>query len=232
MERYPNKIREESRPEEGRLARETREFLKGLCRDFKDPQKRIREIRKRLDLFDTPETDRVISQEALQEVRADVEKCGEVESPDAFIEAAMKALRSIVDIAEKYPKEFEVLQGELINRERRYIPLNDLVSYGKSGDRIHLHHTPGRTKGVKEKITTYKSALENLARIVKEDPEIRQVTATSWIVGEHPVLFSRFGFTISGEVTSEFKKRHFPGETSSVMEAIMSREDFLERFLK
>lgn len=69
-----------------------------------------------------------------------------------------------------------------------------------------------------------------MAKIVAEDPEIQWIEETSFIVAEHPGLFTRDNFTIS-EVSQEFKQKHFPGETREIKKASLGREEFLKRFL-
>ena len=128
---------------------------------------------------------------------------------------------------------FEVIKPirEKINNslgKEKFIEANELISYGKEDNIIHIHVVP------KEKIEnifiSFREGMEKISKIVREDEEIEKVTATSWIVAEHPRALERVGFTIDGEIGDEMRKAHFSNEKRPIWGAHISREELLKKY--
>lgn len=154
--------------------------------------------------------------------------CAKIKDQEHFLDAVMKIVNPIVDIKEHHKDKFEEVEARVMNEASNLTPINRLVSYGKSGDEIHIHHTPGTT--VENKLRLYKEALAKLAEIVDKDPEIKKITAASWIVAKNPRMFTGAGFTV--EDSNEYHKGNLDELNRKMNFASISRDDFLNRYLK
>jgi vacuolar-type H+-ATPase subunit I/STV1 len=171
----------------------------------------------------------IITDEEIERIRGAVSECGEIEDKGIFLSKAMEILDPILQIADKRPDKFEEAQAKQENARKGFTEINRLISYGKSGPTLHMHHSLGRT--VKRKRPYYQDAMKKLALIVAADPKIKRITATSWIVEENPGLFKMSGFDI-GEVSDELRAAHFSDAERLIKEASIDREKFLSRFLE
>ena len=144
---------------------------------------------------------------------------------EKFIHEVMTVLEPIFDLKVTHAPQLEEAQANAMVESSGFTPLNRLVSYGRKGSIIHLHHAAGTT--VPNKRTLYLDGMKKLAKIVYHDPEIEEITATSWIVGKNPGIFTRAGFIIE-EVPEDVRKEHFAGEERDLKSATISRKN-LER---
>lgn len=71
-----------------------------------------------------------------------------------------------------------------------------------------------------------------MAEIVKKNEGVQVIIATSWIVARKPEWLESLGFTDTGPITDAERERNFKDDTRPINKAIMSREDFLKRYLK
>ena len=159
----------------------------------------------------------------------DIEKACLAEDGDRFAEAMMPILEPLIHLKIENLVEFERITR--IDFNKKFIPLNDVLSYGRDGNTIHLHVPPSESIGLKEKMYLLKSGLIDLAAMVKDDPTIVEITGTSWIVAKAPKLLESLGFTDRGLVSDEKRREYFGGETRPVAEAYISRQDLLDRYL-
>jgi len=134
-----------------------------------------------------------------------------------------------LDIRELHADKFEEAQARYMNESGGFTEINRLLSYEKSGSVIYIHAPAGKT--VDNKITLYREGMRRLAEIVEKDPEVEKITTISYLVAEHPGLFTTIGFEV-GEVSDEIRQQNFVSEEHGIKRAEISREKFLKRFLK
>lgn len=94
------------------------------------------------------------------------------------------------------------------------------INYGLYKNEAHVHFGPSRT--IKHRRRQMESGMQKLAELLKTHEELQQIekiTARSWIVEEHPKLFTLHGFTL---IEEENKKKPELAE--------ISREDFFAQF--
>lgn len=90
---------------------------------------------------------------------------------------------------------------------------------------MHIHAESFRKRPTKE-------GLQKLAEIVKENESLQVIAATSWIVARKTERLEELGFTDMGPITDEEREQHFKGDTRPINKAVISREDFLKKYLK
>lgn len=160
-----------------------------------------------------------------ESIIANLKACAKIKNKTDFIEAVFKAGKPIVDLKIEKPEVFDrAEEGE------EFIKINDLLSYGITGDVAHIHVVPD---GKVEKLpSAFKEGAEKLAEIIEKNKTIKIVRAVSWIVAKHPRIMERLGFTLDGEVSEEFRRAHFGDSKQIIHVAHMNREDFLKKYLK
>ncbi|MFZ1654443.1 MAG: hypothetical protein WAT84_01270 [Candidatus Moraniibacteriota bacterium] len=148
-----------------------------------------------------------------------LEACAEIESKDEFVEAIFQLFKPIVDKKFSDPESF-LDEGE---RKQEFIALNEVVSYELSGDRIFIHIYVNQVPEKRDEqiLSKFKEAMQKLAEIVQEYPEINLIEGDSLMVARRPRAVERFGFTIDDETIESGLKRR----------AYISREDFLKKYL-
>ncbi|MDR3559119.1 MAG: hypothetical protein P4L62_04255 [Candidatus Pacebacteria bacterium] len=156
--------------------------------------------------------------------------CVNISDKDQFVNSVFLVLKPLLDYRIENPEAFGVRQP----RDEEFIAINELLSYGLGDSHIHIHMVPD--KKVENFISALKDGMRKLTEIVRNNENIKEVTATSWIVAEHPKLMERFGFVIDGEVDDNFRREHFAGdfddETRPIWKAHISREALLEKYIK
>ncbi len=209
--------------------KQAREGFAMIYENSSDPHKRLSDIMKHIDPFFTYIDKAILPQEKIDNIKTKLQMSLSIENKDEFANFITKTIEPLIDIKNNNRAEFEKAHAQAMNESRGFIEINRLLSYGKSGSIIHIHAPAGKT--VDNKITLYRDGMTKLAEVVHNDSEIKNITATSYIVAEHPGLFKRAGFTI-GDVTKEFKEEHYYNEKATIKKATISREDFLQRFYK
>ena len=130
------------------------------------------------------------------------------------------------------PATVEEIDREiLMNREGNY-PLSKLLYYnfgdsGKDKNHLRIHIAPGHSFTNEEVMDSIIEGFAKLTDVVRTNPDITTITATSWLVAVYPKNFTHNKFVIES-VTPEEIKAEFPDETRPVMRAVIDREKFLE----
>jgi hypothetical protein len=170
-----------------------------------------------------------LDKEKLQQL---LDESSGISDRNEFIEKIYPLIKPVVDLRRNNPKEFEEKEREVIVNENKFIPINEILSYGLGGkDFIHIHLSPAETMNLSEKKTALEDGFKKLAQLVKDNEDIKYITATSWIVAKHPRLMESIGFTVEGEIDKETKERHFASEKRKVDKATMTREKLIKRYL-
>ncbi|MFA5791747.1 MAG: hypothetical protein WC884_01775 [Candidatus Paceibacterota bacterium] len=215
------------------LEERLRSWLGEVYKAHSNPDGRIDEVMKRVELFFKYVNRDIFLENQFEEIQQALESCTSIKDRNLFINRVVEIFKPIFDFSKIFPKEFEEAQAKVGIEEEGYTELNRLVAYEKEGNTVKLHHPPARTIG--PKLELYYDAMRKLVEIIKNDPEIQNVEAASWIVARVPELFARNGFTVK-----EAKKHisSFPisfgnekdkyGRKVSI--ASISREEFLKVF--
>jgi len=222
----PNEIEDSS---ESELYKSSKNNIDVIYEKYSNPEERVAEIIRLLDPFFKHIDKKILSEDRITEIRNNIETCSLAKDKNEFIEKMMKTLKPFFDIKEKNADKFEETIAKTMNEIGGFTEINRLLSYGKYKSIIHIHAPAGKT--VDNKSELYRKGMKKLADIVKNDPEVKEITATSNLVAEHQRLFKKIGFKIE-DVTDEFKREHFPREKREIKKASISREDFLNIFLK
>jgi hypothetical protein len=194
-----------------------------------DPKDRIGAILQGVGDFVSHIDEKVMPSSTIDTVLSGIRDCEDIRDRDGFVDAVVTALRPVMELRKTHPAVFEDAEAVRMNEGSDFIPLNRLVSYGKTVEIIHIHHMPGRTVSGKKGL--YLDAMRKLADIVEKDKEVKLITASSWIVAEHPRIFEMSGFGIE-DVSKEIREGHFADEKRTIMTATIGREEFLRRFLR
>lgn len=155
-----------------------------------------------------------------------------IESEEDFAHTAATKLYAF--ITENFTaQELEARMRPIFIEQSGFIPLNEILSYGIYRSEAHIHLAPAKTKPVRETMELIKQGISELARKITTDEEMQHIdliTATSWIVAEHPRIMERLGFTIEGPINEEMKKEHFADETKDVSRCYMSKEELIRLY--
>lgn len=213
--------------EQSKFYADAKKQLQDLCLVHHNPADRVAILLNKTRLLLSHIDSGLLSEDQAQTVYDGIEACSAIDDQEVFITSLLDVLKPLIDLQTTNFSELEGAKIEAINEAHGWNKLNQLLSYGKSGPVVHLHVPAGES--VLNKREQYYEGLAKLAKIVEADPEIQWIEETSFIVAEHPGLFTRDNFTIS-EVSQEFKQQHFPGDRE-IKKASLDREEFLKRFL-
>lgn len=166
--------------------------------------------------------------EEITAIKKNLDNCADAADAPSFIEKAMAIISPLLSWRVKNKIGFEEVQSHFINADQGFIEVNRLIAYDIKDQTLRLHHSLGETVGDKKGL--YRDGMKKIAAIVVANPQIQNIGAKSWIVAEHPGLFANAGFSI-GEVSPEDRAQHFAKEKRDIKLAIISREEFLKRFL-
>ncbi len=157
----------------------------------------------------------------------------DIKDKDTFIKHLLNVLGPIMTLKLEEPEVFESVEREAQLRESGYIKLSEVLRLELEGNeaRLHLVAATELIKGAG--IGTFKREIEDglleLSEIVKNNGDIEQIVATSWITAKNPRLLEKLGFTIVGEISNE-ERAHYEDEERPIARAIMTRKDFLVRY--
>jgi hypothetical protein len=209
-------------------------------------QKFRQEIEKFFDKYEDAENRRkaflplahkIIEAGVLEEsVLPELEKWFAIKSKGEFVNTALIMLRPLWEAQRTDPRMIERIRAEGFVEQGKFIKLNEVLSYGLSGERAHIHLSPSkelvREIGVKKYEELILDGLKKLAIIVEKDENIQEITATSPVVHNNPKRMAQFHFISRGLIDEEHREKHWPGEKRPVEEAYIPREKFLAEYLK
>ncbi|MCX6743926.1 MAG: hypothetical protein NTX82_00155 [Candidatus Parcubacteria bacterium] len=162
-----------------------------------------------------------------EQVNSGIDQAVALKDKQEFIAKMILELDPMMQLGKNYPVLFEDAQAKIFMELGGFIPINERVSYGTYKDVVHFHLSPAFE--VKERLNEiFLDAMKKLAEIVRQNPEIKVINGTSWIVATktYGKALAGLGFEIS-EVTPEFKEEHFKGEEREIKKASMPRDKFL-----
>lgn len=168
-----------------------------------------------------------ISQEIANEIEEKIKDVCLLNDENAFIEQGLVAIKPIIDWQRENRGLFEAKEREAFINSNGYITLNEMLSYGRDEDSLHIHVAPSTTLDVGTKFILLKNGFRNLQELLRNDESIKEVTATSWIVATESGrgILEKFGFTVEDIMPSKRNDR----EGRSVASAHISREDLLRQ---
>jgi hypothetical protein len=176
----------------------------------------------------------LMSRTTIQRIRNELLYCTGLENKKLFINTILPILQPIWDLKKSHPREYEEAEAKISKKELGYIELNRLVTYEKVGDVIKIHHSKAHTIGPKLKL--YISAMQDLAKVVQADPEVKSIEGVSWIVYKIPALFTKYGFKVeklpkySVDSLNLQSGNEKDSEDRPIARAVISRDDFLKQF--
>ena len=198
-----------------------------------DPKERYNEILKKMVGFIEEDEKNSLGTETVIGMKENIRKCCDLQEKDEFMECFLLAIKPIFDYEKDYPRNFESVLGYNMTKRYNFLPLNQVFSYGKDGNIVHIHISPATSMSPSEKLSNLKNGLKELAKIIEQDEEVETITATSSLVAEHPeIVEGLLGFAIDGPISKEERENHFKYDTREIHKAHMTREDFLKKWKK
>jgi len=168
-------------------------------------------------------------------ITSQIKECSEVENRNEFIDKTLIVFGPILEIKKSNPRILEKQKAEIFVKEGKYIKINDILSYGAEENSVHLHLAPSkellREIGKEEYQNLILDGFRKLALIIKENEDIKEVTATSPVVTNNPKGMEKFGFIVVGPMSEEDRIKHWKGGEKNVSQAYIPREIFLEKYL-
>ena len=217
---------------EEQIKKDSAETRLSLSRSFGDRKKLEDEVTrfiKRIDIW--YENGMPIDKEKMKK---EAEEGLLIQDKEKFIDHFMKILDIVIRIAHTQPKVYERAHRAVIFSEKDNFKLSDLLFAELKGEIVSIHLAEAKEylkdNGFMALKREVLKGLEVLAGILKTKKEIKEVEAISWIVAKNPALMENLGFKLTGEASEE--KVDNLDEKRPVATAIMSREDFLERYAR
>ncbi len=159
----------------------------------------------------------LISDEQLGIITPVLQEMSTIEDEGAFVEGVLSVLKPIIELKKR-------VDSKTITQRHGFTELNEVLSYGIGDGLAHIHAGSFRRRPIEE-------GLRKLAEIIKKNEDVRVITASSWIVARKPEWLEDLGFTDTGPISEEEREKHFKDDTRPINKAVMSREDFLKRYL-
>lgn len=207
------------------ICRSTKVKLATLFKSYPTGKERINEIKSQIERI-------LDSLENKEEILKRLTECEQIDNKVAFIEEVFNVIKPVIELMAKKPELFELEKDEQSEEAgvQEIIEINELLSYSVGGDFVFIHAVPRNE--VKDSLTKMNEGLNKLAEIVNERKEIKTVEMASWIVARHPNIVKRFGFELDGDISSDFRNKYFHNDNAVIHRAHMTKEDFLERYLR
>lgn len=168
-----------------------------------------------------------LQEDELNNLKNNLRDCCELDNKDEFIEKCFIVFKPLIDWYYNNPREFEAALRINALRVNKFTPLNEVLTYGRWKDIIHIHVAVSETLSLGEKLAMMKDGFYKLAEMLRNDDSIKTVSATSWIVAANPGILEKWGFEILGEISPELREKHFKKEKRIVFEARATRDNFL-----
>lgn len=160
-----------------------------------------------------------------------------IENKNEFVDKMLVLLEPVLKIKVSNPRLIEKIQSDAGHEKENFIKLNEVLSYGISGDgkSVHIHLASLRELireiGQDNLLNLVSDGLKELARIFEKDSNLLKVTATSMVITNNPQRMSTLGFVIKGPISKEDREKHWKGDERDIGVAEMSR-DVLLNYLK
>ncbi len=219
--------KDKGRDEAEKIKKEATEKIGDIFDNFSTGKERVCNLMSILEPF--LKNNDIIEGEAIKKA---LEGCVTADQKDVFIKGVMDALQPVIDLKSADPGKFEQAQRRVFVKEGGFTSLSEVLSYGQYKDVAHIHLAPAEKYGVAKARRSMQEGLKKLAKIIVESPEIKTIEAISWIVAKNPKIIESFGFKNEGQIDEETKALYFDKEKRPVSRAVMTREDFLARYLK
>lgn len=167
---------------------------------------------------------------SLTSVRQELEKIADAATAEEYGAQLLRIFKPFLELAQTHPTEFGEMRRRNFLAGGEFVRINDIVSYGISGDDLYIHFSPAEDMTLGKARELFTQGLHNLAKVLEKHDEVKVISATSWMVAAQPKLIERFGFTVEGPIDEETRMRDFALETRPVNRASISREDFLQKY--
>jgi ElaB/YqjD/DUF883 family membrane-anchored ribosome-binding protein len=168
----------------------------------------------------------------VNEIKNKLEGCKKIKNKEDFNKSVKDILNPIGFALEKNPKESIKFQRKIFAESHNLTPVNEIFCYGINKGDLHLHIAPASDLSTSIKYELLKDAIKKLATIVSLNKEVKEISATSWIVESNPGLLKGLGFKIGNLTSEEANKIDLSDEANSKNRAVISREDFLVKHNK
>lgn len=166
-----------------------------------------------------------------EEIKSGLNGCVEIKDREKFIEKIRTLIEPIYQAKQNNPVVFAEFQRKIFSERSNFTPVNEIISFGIYKGELHIHLAPASDFGVGKKIALAKDGLKKIAKIVSDNPEIKKIFATSWVVASNPGIFQKLGFEVLGNISDQLRKEHFQDENRPVSRAVISRGEFLRKYL-
>ena len=196
-----------------------------------DSEQRLEDLLWRVQKFLIVADDNRLDQNMIDEIKNGLKKISTINDKQDFIEQGLKVLSPLITWYNEDKKTFEAKLRENVVAARGFIPLNEMLTYGRDENYVHILVSPSETMNTSEKLFLVKDGFRKLADILKKDDSIKEIVAQSWIVAANPGLLKNFGFDIIEEVEKNDENKHLP-DRRPIATAIASKESFLEAMEK
>lgn len=172
------------------------------------------------------------------QIKIDLLGCVNLNNKNEFISRVTEIVKPIISLVVNNP-EIEIkfkneqpleLKRKVFNIFNKYEQIGKYISYGITGRTLHIH-LPDASDLIKDKSRTIlfseiENDFNNLAKVVDNNSQIKEIVASSWIVANNPNILNNFGFIINHKYDSIDKE----GKESKF--SSISRDEFLKRYLK
>lgn len=161
-----------------------------------------------------------------------------IENKNEFVNKMLVLLEPVLKIKISNPRLIEKIRADAGLEKENFIKLNEVLSYGVSGDgkSAHIHLASLRELlreiGKENLLNLISDGLKELAKIFEKNVNLLKVTAISTVVTNNPENMSNFGFVVKGPISKKDREKHFKGDERDISVAEMSREKLLEYLYK
>lgn len=154
-----------------------------------------------------------------EEMVEDLKVLKSAKTKEDFVDGVESAIKKVVNIDD--PLEYEKLFRLLTESKQDNQIVNKVFYYNIQEDKVDIHVLASKTLGPAKIRRLFLQGLEQLAKDIRNNDSIKVICAESWILYRNPKLAKKLGFKI---VTTK--------DTDKVSLFVISKEDFLKRYLK
>ncbi len=221
----PEKLKPENEEEDQEI-KQVKKSIEGIFEQHKNGSERVEVVIKKLSQF--------LDSDAFdgKKIKESLEACSQIEDKKEFIESIISALEPILDFRKSSPEAFEQMRRQAAMEQEGMTPINEILYYGGREDYLHIHLAPAKDAGIGKLRAQVLEGLQKLAEVIKDNKQIKEIEATSWIVAKNPKLMEKLGFEVHGEIDEEFRRQHLSGDERKISRATISRKEFLKRYFK